>query len=62
MEVRVEEISTLTKKVVVTLPEDDVQPKLNQAYEKLQKRYQDQGLQAWKGARIRSLSRATNLR
>ena len=37
MEVRVEEISTLTKKVVVTLPADDVQPKLNQAYEKLKK-------------------------
>lgn len=37
MEVRVEEISTLTKKVTVTLPEGDVQPKLNEAYEKLKK-------------------------
>jgi trigger factor len=37
MEVRVDEISTLTKKVTVTLPEGDVQPKLNEAYEKLKK-------------------------
>jgi trigger factor len=37
MDVRVEEISTLTKKIIVTLPADDVQPKLSQAYEKLKK-------------------------
>lgn len=37
MEVRVDEISTLTKKVTVTLPEGDVQPKLNEAYDKLKK-------------------------
>lgn len=37
MEVRVEEIGTLTRKVTVTLPESDVQPKLEEAYEKLKK-------------------------
>lgn len=37
MEVRVEEIGTLTKKITVTLPEGDVQPKLNEAYDKLKK-------------------------
>ncbi len=37
MEVRVEEIGTLTKKITVTLPESDVQPKLHEAYEKLKK-------------------------
>ena len=37
MEVRVEDISTLTKKITVTLPEDVAQPKLDEAYEKLRK-------------------------
>ena len=37
MEVRVEEIGTLTKKITVTLPESEVQPKLEEAYEKLKK-------------------------
>lgn len=37
MDVNVEDISALTKKVTVTLPGDDVQPKLNEAYDKLKK-------------------------
>ena len=37
MEVRVEEIGTLTKKISVTLPENVVQPKLDEAYDKLKK-------------------------
>jgi len=37
MEVRVEDISTLTKKITVTLPEEVVRPKLDEAYEKLRK-------------------------
>lgn len=37
MEVRVEEISGLTRKITVTLPAETVQPKLNEAYEKLRK-------------------------
>lgn len=37
MEVRVEEIGTLTKKISVTLPESVVQPKLDEAYDKLKK-------------------------
>ena len=37
MEVRVEEISALTKKITVTLPEDVVRPKVDEAYEKLRK-------------------------
>ncbi len=37
MEVRVEEIGTLTKKITVTLSESDVQPKLDEAYDKLKK-------------------------
>lgn len=37
MDVRVEEIGTLTKKVTITLPESDVQPKLEEAYDKLKK-------------------------
>lgn len=37
MEVNVEGIGTLTKKVTVTLPESEVQPKLNAAYDKLKK-------------------------
>lgn len=37
MEVNVEEINALTRKVTVTLPADSVQPKLNEAYDKLKK-------------------------
>jgi trigger factor len=37
MEVRVEEISGLTKKITVTLPAEVVQPKLSEAYEKLRR-------------------------
>jgi trigger factor len=37
MEVRVEEISGLTRKITVTLPAETVQLKLNEAYEKLRK-------------------------
>lgn len=37
MEVRVEEISGLTRKITVTLPAEVVQPKLSEAYEKLRK-------------------------
>ncbi len=37
MEVRVEETSGLTRKITVTLPAESVQPKLNEAYEKLRK-------------------------
>ena len=37
MEVRVEEISALTKKITVTLPEEVVRPKIDEAYEKLRK-------------------------
>ena len=37
MDVRVEEIGTLTKKISVTLPESVVQPKLDEAYDKLKK-------------------------
>lgn len=37
MEVNIEAIGTLTKKVTVTLPESDVQPRLNAEYDKLKK-------------------------
>ena len=37
MEVRVEEISGLTRKITVTLPAEIVQPKLSEAYEKLRR-------------------------
>lgn len=37
MEVTIEGVSELTKKVTITLPEGDVQPKLNEAYDKLKK-------------------------
>jgi trigger factor len=37
MEVNIEGVGTLTKKVTVTLPESDVQPRLNAEYDKLKK-------------------------
>ncbi len=37
MEVNIEGVSELTKQVTITLPENDVQPKLNEAYDKLKK-------------------------
>jgi trigger factor len=37
MEVNIEGIGALTKKVTVTLPESEVQPRLNKEYDKLQK-------------------------
>lgn len=37
MEVKIEEVGALTKKVTVTLPESVVQPRLNEEYDKLRK-------------------------
>ncbi|WP_136799701.1 MULTISPECIES: trigger factor [Desulfosediminicola] len=37
MEVNIESVGTLTKKVTVTIPESDVQPRLNAEYDKLKK-------------------------
>jgi len=37
MDVQIEEVGTLTRKVTVTLPEDAVQPRLNAEYDKLRK-------------------------
>jgi len=48
MEVNVEEISALTKKVTVTLPEDVVQPQLNAAYDKLKKESKMRGFRRGK--------------
>ena len=48
MEVNVEEISTLTKKVTVTLPVDVVQPQLNAAYDKLKKESKMKGFRRGK--------------
>lgn len=48
MDVNVEEISALTRKVTVTLPEDTVQPKLNQAYDKLRKETKMKGFRRGK--------------
>jgi len=48
MDVKVEEISALTRKVTVTLPEDTVQPKLNQAYDKLRKETKMKGFRRGK--------------
>jgi trigger factor len=48
MDVNVEEISALTKKVTVTLPEDSVQPKLNEAYDKLKKEVKMKGFRRGK--------------
>ena len=48
MDVNVEEIGILTRKITVTLPEDDVQPKLNEAYEKLKKEIKMKGFRRGK--------------
>lgn len=48
MDVNVEEISALTKKITVTLPVDTVQPKLNEAYEKLRKETKMKGFRRGK--------------
>lgn len=48
MDVNVEEINALTRKITVTLPEDSVQPKLNQAYDKLKKETKMKGFRRGK--------------
>jgi trigger factor len=48
MEVNVEEISALTRKVTVTLPVEVVQPKLNEAYDKLKKESKMKGFRRGK--------------
>jgi trigger factor len=48
MDVNVEEISALTRKVTVTLPADSVQAKLNQAYDKLKKETKMKGFRRGK--------------
>jgi trigger factor len=48
MEVIVEEISALTRKMTITLPEGDVQKKLKEAYDKLQKESKMKGFRRGK--------------
>lgn len=48
MEVNVEETSGLTRKITVTLPEEDVQPKLNKAYDKLKRESKMKGFRRGK--------------
>ena len=48
MEVNVEEIGALTKKVTVTLPVEVVQPQLNEAYDKLKKESKMKGFRRGK--------------
>ena len=48
MEVNVEETSELTRKITVTLPEEDVQPKLNKAYDKLKRESKMKGFRRGK--------------
>ncbi len=48
MEVMVEEVSVLTRKVTITLPESDVQKKLKKAYDKLQKESKMKGFRRGK--------------
>ncbi len=48
MEVKVEEVGTLTRKVTITLPENDVQKKLKKAYNKLQKESKMKGFRRGK--------------
>lgn len=48
MDVKVEEISALTRKVTVTLPNDSVQPKLDEAYDKLKKEVKIKGFRRGK--------------
>lgn len=48
MNINVEELSALTKKITVTLPEDSVQSKLNEAYDKLKKEVKMKGFRRGK--------------
>ncbi len=48
MDVKVEEIGTLTRKVTVTLPETDVRKKLKKAYDKLQRESKMKGFRRGK--------------
>ncbi len=48
MDVNVEELSALTRKITVTLPEDSVRPKLDQAYDKLRKETKMKGFRRGK--------------
>ena len=48
MEVIVEEVSALTKKMTITLPEGDVQKRLKEAYDKLQKESKIKGFRRGK--------------
>ena len=48
MDVKVEEISALTKKITVTIPSETVQPMLNKAYDKLKKEVKMKGFRRGK--------------
>lgn len=48
MDVHVEEINALTRKITITLPADTVQPKLNEAYDKLKKETKMKGFRRGK--------------
>ncbi len=48
MNVNIEEISSLTRKITVTLPADGVQAKLNEAYDKLKKEVRLKGFRRGK--------------
>lgn len=48
MDVNVEEINALTRKITITLPADTVQPRLNEAYDKLKKETKMKGFRRGK--------------
>lgn len=48
MDVQVEELSALTKKLTITLPADTVQPRLNEAYDKLKREVRLKGFRRGK--------------
>ncbi len=48
MDVQVEELSTLTRKLTITLPADVVQPRLNEAYDKLKREVRIKGFRRGK--------------
>jgi len=48
MNVNIEEIGSLTRKITVTLPADNVQAKLNEAYDKLKKEVKLKGFRRGK--------------
>lgn len=48
MDVNVEELGALTRKITVTLPEDSVRPKLDQSYDKLKKETKMRGFRRGK--------------